>query len=67
MNTIKFCHLVRKILNDDICDALKGYFLLQDHNRNTRDNNNAIILPPLKLNMRGAGSFIWERNYKTNL
>lgn len=56
-NRIRSCHLVSKILNDDICDAFKGYFLIQDHSRNTRNNKNAVVLPSFKTEYARRGFF----------
>ena len=47
-NKIRACKLVRKCLDNDICDILKNYFTLQQHERETRNNKLILKLPSIK-------------------
>ena len=47
-NKISACKFVRKCLENDICDILKNYFTLQQHERETRNNELILKLPSIK-------------------
>ena len=43
------CILVRKILDNDVCENYNEYFKINTHNKRTRNQNNLIKLPRIKL------------------
>ena len=54
---IRSCYLVRKVVNGDICDAMTDYFLLQQHEKCTRNNKYYVTLPFVKTEYARKGFF----------
>ena len=48
VNKIRACKVVRKCLNNDICEHFKDYFTLQNHGKHTRNNRHLLRLPIIK-------------------
>ena len=46
---LRACIYVKKCLNEKVCDDFKNYFKLIKHQKNTRNNNFILRLPPAKL------------------
>ena len=59
------CMLVRKILDNDICDSLIGHFIRNEHGRVARNSNCFAILPKIKTEYaRTVEAFtLWELKY----
>eukprot|EP00794_Sanderia_malayensis_P014738 gene14738-16273_t len=47
-NKIHACKLVRKCIDKDICDTFQGYFQINDHKMQTRNNQCLVKLPKIK-------------------
>ena len=47
-NKTRACKLVRKCLERETCEQLQNYFTLQEHERQTRNNNYTLKLPRIK-------------------
>ena len=45
---LRACKLVRKCLERETCEQLQNYFTLQEHERQTRNNNYTLKLPRIK-------------------
>ena len=58
------CKLVRKCLDNDICETFQGYFELQKHKTQTRNNECLIRLPGIKIEYaRKSFHFMGARTY----
>ena len=42
------CNLVFDILQDNVCDAMKDYFVINAHGRNTRNGQHLVKIPQVK-------------------
>ena len=47
-NKIRACKLVRKCIDKDICDAIQGYFNINDHTVRTRNHQSLLKIPKIK-------------------
>ena len=43
------CKIVNKVITDDICSNLKGYFEVNDHSKQTRNANFLFKVPRIKV------------------
>ena len=55
----KACLIVRKCLNNNLCSPMKNYFQVNDHTKNTRNQNSLIKLPKLRLEL-GKQTFLYS-------
>ena len=61
---IAACLLTRKCLDGDVCTSFKEYFTLSSHTKSTRNNNNIIRLPKIRLEVaRGSFYFMGAKLY----
>ena len=52
------CKIVKKVITDDICSNLKGYFEVNNHSKQTRNANFLLKVPRIKLET-GRSSFYY--------
>lgn len=55
----KACKVVRKCLDNEVCDNLSGYFEINEHRINTRNQNSLLKLPKVMLEF-GKKSFKYQ-------
>ena len=47
-NKIRVCKLVRKCIDEDICDVFKDHFTIQNHGKGTRNAENSLKMPKIR-------------------
>ena len=51
------CNLVFDILQDNVCDAMRDYFVINAHGRNTRNGQHLVKIPQVKTEIGRKGSY----------
>ena len=59
LRNIRACSIVHKCLRKDICTPMRDYFVINEHNLNTRNKNLLIKLPKIKLEL-GRQTFLYS-------
>ena len=69
-NKTRACKLVRKCLDKETCEQLQKHFTLQEHERQTRNNNYTLKLPRIKTEYAENHLCLWVQkcimNYRWN-
>ena len=47
-NKLRACKLVRKCIDNNVCDLFKSYFTVQHHGKEMRNNDNILKLPAIR-------------------
>ena len=51
------CNLVFNILQDNVCDAMKDYFVINNYGRNTRNGQHLVKIPQVKTEIGRKGFY----------
>ena len=62
---MRSCKLVLDTLQDNVCDAMKDYFVINAHGKNTRNDKHLVKLPQVKSEF-GCEGFYYQAGKEFN-